>query len=242
MTATANLPQLTDRHVLFLDFDGTLAPIQDDAATVRLPDGVGDALAELHGFLGGALIIVSGRDIRDLSSRVPDIFWRAGTHGLEICGPGTAPEATRRDAPAELTAAVNAALDGLDGVHAEAKGEVIAFHYRQNPDIGPLLGARLEESLAGIEGYKLQAGKMIFEAKPDRANKGKAVETLLKLAGFEDRIPVMVGDDTTDEDAFDVVNRLGGLSIKVGSGDTHATYRVDDPEAVAEWIKRQGRK
>ncbi|WP_018146545.1 trehalose-phosphatase [Henriciella marina] len=242
MTATANLPQLTDRHVLFLDFDGTLAPIQDDAATVRLPDGVGGALADVHGFLAGAVIIISGRDIRDLSSRVPDIFWRAGTHGLEICAPGTAPEATRRDAPVELTAAVNAALDGLDGVHAEAKGEVIAFHYRQNPDIGPLLGARLEESLAGIEGYKLQAGKMIFEAKPDRANKGKAVETLLKLAGLEDRIPVMVGDDTTDEDAFDVVNRLGGVSIKVGSGETHATYRLDDPEAVAEWIKRQGRK
>ena len=91
MHAPANLPRLTDRHALFLDFDGTLAPIQDDADTVRLPDGLADSLARLQDYLGGAIIIISGRDIRDLSSRVPGSLWRAGGHGLEICAPGEAP-------------------------------------------------------------------------------------------------------------------------------------------------------
>ena len=241
MNTLSDLPDLDHRHALFLDFDGTLAPLQDDAATVKLPDGIAEELTRLKDTLGGALIIISGRDVRDLSSRVPNTLWRAGTHGLEICAPDESPEDTRSAAPAALTALAETAIAGLDSVHAETKGEVIAFHYRLNPEAAPTLQARLEAGLASIDGYKLQAGKMIFEAKPAGANKGKAVEKLLVLAKLEDRMPVMVGDDTTDEDAFNVVNRLGGVSIKVGKGETRATYRLEGPEAVADWIKRQGR-
>lgn len=242
MHAPANLPRLTDRHALFLDFDGTLAPIQDDADTVRLPDGLADSLARLQDYLGGAIIIISGRDIRDLSSRVPGSFWRAGGHGLEICAPGEAPADGQLEAPAGLMAAMDQAVEGLEGVRTEPKGPVVAVHYRRNPDIAPLLKARLEASIADTKGYKLQAGKMVFEAKPGSANKGKAVESLLTQDALKDRIPVMIGDDTTDEDAFDVVNRLGGVSIKVGDGETRATYRLSSPQDVASWINDQGIK
>lgn len=242
MNTLSDLPDLDHRHALFLDFDGTLAPLQDDASTVKLPDGIAEELTRLKEALGGALIIISGRDVRDLSSRVPNTLWRAGTHGLEICAPGESPDETRSVAPEALTVAARDAVAGLEGVHAETKGEVIAFHYRLNPAAGTILHERLVAGLSSVEGYKLQAGKMIFEAKPAGANKGKAVEKLLALAAIEDRIPIMVGDDTTDEDAFDVVNRLGGVSIKVGDGETRATYRLEGPEAVADWIKRQGRK
>ena len=114
--------------------------------------------------------------------------------------------------------------------------------YEMLADLGPMLIARLEDTLADNPDYKVQAGKMVIEAKPANANKGKAVEVMLSHAPFLDRTAIMVGDDTTDEDAFKVVNRLGGQSIKVGSGETAAGYRVDDPQDVTNWLIEQGKR
>ena len=67
----ADLPRLTKRSALFLDFDGTLAPIQDDPDTVAMPGETLAAINRLQPFVAEAICIISGRDIRDLSSRVP---------------------------------------------------------------------------------------------------------------------------------------------------------------------------
>jgi trehalose 6-phosphate phosphatase len=240
MNLVSDLPSLTDRHALFLDFDGTLAPIQVDPDGVALPEGVAEAIIALQGLLSEAIVVISGRDIRDLSNRIPVDICRAGGHGLEVCAAGETPAAEPEHAPPGLMQAINVITHGLDGVRIEPKGPVIAVHYRLAPDLGPMLEARLGDCVSTIEGYKLQAGKMVFEAKPEGANKGKAVSRLMQQDGFRGRIPVMVGDDTTDEDAFAVVNALGGFAIKVGDGDTVATYRLDSPEHVANWIKLQG--
>ena len=76
----ADLPRLTKRPALFLDFDGTLAPIQDDPDTVAMPGETLAAINRLQLFVAEAICIISGRDIRDLSSRVPLSHWRAGGH------------------------------------------------------------------------------------------------------------------------------------------------------------------
>ncbi|WP_300376320.1 trehalose-phosphatase [Henriciella sp.] len=240
MIAKTDLPHLDSRHALFLDFDGTLAAIQDDPDTVTLPQATGEALARLESLIGDAIAIISGRDIRDLSTRVPLSYWRAGGHGLEICAPGEAAPQERASAPRSLSNAIDMITRGLAGVRVEDKGPVLAVHYRQAPALGEMLLARIRDTLHDIPDYKAQAGKMVIEAKPAHAHKGRALERMMTHAPFRDRIPVMVGDDTTDEDAFHVANRLGGFSIKVGPGETAARYRLDETVDVTNWLNEQG--
>ena len=232
------LSELLSTHALFLDFDGTLAPLQDDPFTVAMPGRSADAIPRLYEAMGGALAIVSGRDIRDLSKRVPNVVWRAGGHGVDICGPGELPHDTPQPAPSVLSQGFEDASDRFEGVWCEAKGPIIAVHYRQAPEVAAELGDALARVLDEVTGYKLQAGKMVFEAKPLSANKGRAVSSLMERCSFQGRTPIMLGDDVTDEDGFEVINELGGFAVKVGDGETVAGYRLDSPEHVADWLEQ----
>ena len=238
MTAKpSSLPPLTDQGALFLDFDGTLAPIQDDPETVALPKGGGDLLEGLAHRLRGALVVISGRDIRDLSKRVPHTLWRAGGHGLETCAPGEAPGSEPPAGPIAVAKSLAGIVAEHPGTRLEPKGAVFAIHYRAAPQQGPSLQAALAPIASETEDYKLQSGKMVFELKPTAANKGKALARIMALPDFAGRTPIMVGDDTTDEDAMTVAAQLGGHGIKVGAGDTVAHHRVDAPEDVFAWLK-----
>lgn len=231
------VPVSVGATALFLDFDGTLAPLQDDPDTVALPSGGEDILLRLHTLFGGALVLISGRDIRDLSSRTPQALWRAGGHGLEICAPGEAPKPDREAIAPSHRAAVDGIVQAFDGVRVEDKGPVLAIHFRQNPSAETPLVAALSDLAEQIDGYKAQHGKMVIELKPERANKGHALAALMKKPPFAGRIPVMVGDDTTDEDAMAVATSLGGYGIKVGDGATLARYRFVDTRAVWDWLR-----
>jgi trehalose 6-phosphate phosphatase len=80
---------------------------------------------------------------------------------------------------------------------------------------------------------------MVAELVPAGRDKGWAIETLLGDAPFAGRMPVFLGDDATDEAGFAAVNRLGGLSIRVGDGHrrTTARHRLADPAAVRAWLR-----
>ena len=96
---------------------------------------------------------------------------------------------------------------------------------------------QLESALAEYSDYALQSGKMVLEAKPSGANKGVCLEKAMQAPPFEGRVPIMIGDDKTDEDAILVANRLGGWSVKVGEGASAAEYRLTSHKDVENYLK-----
>jgi trehalose 6-phosphate phosphatase len=232
-----NIPSLEASDALFLDFDGTLAPLRPDPDTVLLPAGGAALLLRLAGRLDGALVILSGRDVRDLALRVPRDLWRAGGHGGFVCPPGLPAPSTLPEAPARLRDALSGLVSGAPGTRLETKGPVLALHYREVSDLGLSLEKQINALLEDYPGYTVQSGKMVFDVRPESANKGTCLHHLMQTAPFSGRRPVMVGDDTTDEDAMRASLDAGGLAIKVGPGATGAPFRMQDPDAVWTWLK-----
>lgn len=238
MTDTrGGVPPLGAGDAVFVDFDGTLAGLQDNPDTVFLAPGMAEVLEVLALRLGGALAVISGRDAGDLSRRVPDALWRIGNHGLIELMPGESPPEGRAAAPVPVQAAFEAACDSFPGARLETKGPVLALHYRQVPEAERAIGDALAAAYLPAEGYSLQNGKFVFEAKPQGANKGRALARMMQREPFAGRRAVMIGDDTTDEDAFTAANELGGLTVKVGPGETGARHRLPDVPAVHAYLK-----
>jgi trehalose 6-phosphate phosphatase len=114
----------------------------------------------------------------------------------------------------------------------ETKRGSVALHYRQAPENEELCLRTMESAVQASPGLTLQKGKMVVEAKPGGASKGRAIEAFLQEPPFAGRAPVFIGDDITDEAGFSTVQRLGGLGIKVGAGHTVAWRRIPDPAAL----------
>jgi trehalose 6-phosphate phosphatase len=230
---------LAPGDALFLDFDGVLTELGPDPDAIRLEAAAAAAIEALAAGLGGAVALLSGRDLRDLAGRTPRGVWRAGGHGLEVA----APHAVLPDPPPPPADAVLAPLRALaarlDGVRIEIKGPVAAAHYRAAPAAGDAVLDAAHEAAGAGEGLVVQAGKMVVEVKPDTAHKGTALRRFATRAPFAGRRPVMLGDDTTDEDAMAAAQALGGVGVKVGEGETVARLRTPDPAAVRAWLARE---
>ena len=230
------------RHALFLDFDGTLVDIAERPDAVRLEPEARETLGFLSAALGGALAIVTGREIPDVDRYLDPLQLPvAGVHGQ-----------TRRNAigtvidcavPSRFTGAISLVLapfaDSYPGVLIERKRGAVALHYRLRPEIEELAIAAMTRAAAGYTGIELIRGKMVIEAKSSAIHKGHAVEAYLNEKPFQGRVPIVAGDDQTDEDAFRTVNRLGGVSIKVGDGDSAAMLRVPNAAALRNWLAQQ---
>lgn len=232
-------PPSTD-WAYFLDVDGTLIDIAESPDAVCIDTALLELIARLYRDSGGAMALVSGRAISDLDKRLGTLHMPlAGQHGLE-----------RRDAAGRLwihaapPAAKYAIKEALAPVLArhpgllfEDKGLTLALHYRLAPHLASYvhrLMARLaEDAKAGLE---VQRGKRVAEVKPSGIDKGTAVAEYLAESPFRERRPVFIGDDLNDEHGFAEVNRLGGISIKVGKGGSCARFRLPDVAAVRRWL------
>ncbi|MFA4968727.1 MAG: trehalose-phosphatase [Sulfuritalea sp.] len=224
----------------FLDVDGTLLEIADQPSSVHVDTELLELVAQLHQLSGGAVALVSGRSISDLEALLGTLrLPLAGQHGLE-----------RRDAAGRLwihaappgaKCAIKEALAPVlarhPGLLLEDKGLTLALHYRQAPHLAAYahrLMARLMREAGGE--LELQKGKRVIEIKPAGVDKGTAVAEYLTESPFRGRHPVFIGDDLNDEHGFAEVNRLGGISIKVGSGRSCAAYRLSGVAAVRRWL------
>ncbi|MGI9538783.1 MAG: trehalose-phosphatase [Miltoncostaeaceae bacterium] len=233
---------------VFLDYDGVLTPIVEHPDLAVLAPEMRRTLEALAA--ATTVAIVSGRDVDDVIAKVavPGLFY-AGSHGLDIRAPSGAPvaddELARFDAYlADLDAAeteLNARLQGVPGTNVERKRFAIAVHYRQVPEEHHDTVAGAVESVAPEHpSLRVAGGKMIFELRPDIDwDKGKALMWLLAEMELDrpEVIPVYLGDDVTDEDAFRVI-RERGVGVVVGREDlpSLARYALADPGEVRVFL------
>jgi len=223
----------------FFDLDGTLVELVDPPAVVRVDPALRELLEALRHATGGAVALISGRSLDDLGLLFPGPpFPAAGQHGLERRGADG--RITRHPPPEGLNAARELLAKTADPrIEVEDKGLSIALHYRLAPQLGGYAG-RLARAAAGAAGlhYAVLPGKRIVEIKPAGRDKGVAVAEFMDEPPFRGRTPLFVGDDVTDEHGFETVNAAGGVSIKVGAGDTVALWHLRDVRAVRAWLAR----
>lgn len=241
--------------VLFLtDFDGTLAPIVEEPDEAMPLDGVPETLRDLRRADGGETAVISGRALDDLRPRLEvDEIGYAGNHGLELRHDGeTIVHPSARDAREVIQSLADDFADELadvDGCRVVDKRVTATVHHRLVDDERvPEIRRTVREMVARHDAdLRTTTGKEIVEVRPGIDwNKGDAVDWLREriVPEEEDWFVAYVGDDRTDEDAFEALS--DGVGIKVGrEQETAADYRIDDPRdarAIARWIAGPGRR
>lgn len=237
------LPEIRDLSgfALFLDFDGTLANIALEPGMVHVNADTRAVVAQLLKSLGGAVAIVTGREIADIDRLLaPHQLPVAGVHGaMRRDASGKLYfEDEGRDPLRDLRAELIHRLGSTSGILIEQKRGAIAVHYRLRPELEPMCLEVMSSLVASSRNVRLQTGKMVAEILSARVNKGAAIRSYLAEPPFVDRLPVFAGDDATDEDGFATVNGLAGISIKIGAGQSVAKYRMQSAAQFRDWLAR----
>lgn len=234
-----NAPIDARNSAFFFDVDGTLAPIQPSPDLVSVLPMVRLALERMQR-VGLPVALVSGRPLAQIDALVAPLrLPAAGIHGAER---RTVSEEVQRlvldsQVFAEIEQALSQACAPHVGLRLENKGIAFALHFRQAPELEETARSLAESFVQRYQNVlALQPGKCVFELKPRGADKGEVIRAFMREAPFHGKTPVFVGDDVTDEAGFEVVNQMGGLSIKVGEGPTSARQRLASVEAVGDWL------
>jgi len=232
---------------LFLDYDGTLTPIVSRPELALCPSEVKRRLENLRDLPSVYLAIISGRSVEDLREKVgvSDIIY-VGNHGLEIENPGGRHKkilsSARTRELKRITQNVQNSLKGIPGILFEEKGPILSVHYRNVPQkFFDRIPHVLKEELEQWRGHwKMASGKMVFEIQPNvDFHKGETVREILKPFPSLGLLPIYIGDDQTDEDAFRVLKGQG-VSVFIGpSGfSSEADFFLRNPDEVQEFLFR----
>lgn len=230
------------RTAFFFDFDGTLAEIVDDPAAVSIGAEVLDALATLRDAAGGALAVISGREISALDRFLAPLeLPLGGAHGSERRNARGEVESVGIDAGvlAGMVAELQAFARGKDGLIVEPKRTSVALHYRRNPALEEDCRAVARGLAEKTQDTTLLEGKMVVELKLSGRTKGDLIAAFMDEPPFAGRRPIFFGDDVTDEDGFRALPRWGGIGVKIGDGETAAQCRMRDPAELHDWLARQ---
>lgn len=247
--------------LLYLDYDGTLAPLRRDPSRCPLPAGLPPVLQHLSEHQGPPaldLAVISGRSLADLRRQLGPGLERlalAGNHGLEIacgasswCDPRAAALVPQLDGVAQR---LQAHLADWPGAWLEHKGLSLSLHSRcLSAQQRHQLELQLQPLLAQIhqEGaFLLRRGRMVLEVRPAILHtKADAVQWLEAAAGrrglwsAEDPtapLRIYFGDDDTDEDVFRLWPGVMGVRVGPGAIRSAASARLSGPAGVARWLQ-----
>lgn len=224
---------------LFLDLDGTLAPIAARPQDVRPDPRRTGVLEQLTHALDGRLAVVTGRTLADvdriLEGRVDAV---AAVHGLvRRDGEGVLHEKPPHPRLQQAAEAFRAFAVRDSGLIVEEKGLSVALHFRLARNCAEAARA-CARRLAQETGLTLQDGDMVEELRTPGPTKADSVRAFMAEAPFKGATPLFLGDDSTDEDGFAAARELGGAGILIGPPRaTGAKYRLPDVEAALAWLE-----
>ena len=238
---------LAGKHpVFFLDYDGTLTPIVATPDLAIISDAMRQTVLDLSNKL--TLAIVSGRATDDVKSKVKiDGIFYAGSHGFEIIDPQG--EVTINDEAQMIRAVIDEVYTRLSEKLKDVKGALvehvkytISSHYRLvSEDDFPLVEQAVNETLEEYPQLRRTDGKKVFEIRPRIDwDKGKAVRWIMSYLKFDPakHMAVYIGDDTTDEDAFAVLNDVGfGVLVAEQERPSQAQYIISDTDEVRKVLQ-----
>jgi len=242
---------LVNKHIiLFVDYDGTLTPIVDSPDKAVMSDEARDLLKALSTKPRCQVGVISGRALGNLKKMVglKDLIY-VGNHGLEIDAPKIK---FKTQLTPEMVSIIrnikdklSMKLSGINGIAVEDKFVTVSIHYRLAGRAGYLSAKKIIEETASpfiASGkIKVRAGKKVLEIIPETHwNKGEIVEWILaretRVLGTPP-LPIYLGDDTSDEDAFGVLKDKG-LTVFVGRKKTSkAKYYLRNPKEVLIFLR-----
>jgi len=234
------------RVAVFLDYDGTLTPIVATPDLAKLPQEMQAVLRDVADVC--PTVIVSGRGREDVHALVAlDNLYYAGSHGFDIAGPEAA--AIRHEIGSEYRPILEEAaqvfndkIAPIEGALIEDKRFSLAVHYRlvKESEISSIESV-VDEVVASHPGLKKAHGKKVFEVRPNLDwNKGKAVLWLLRTLELDtpDVVPLYIGDDVTDEDAFAALQDRGlGILVSETPRETKAHLSLRNPVEVGKFLR-----
>lgn len=249
------------RIALFLDYDGTLSPIVDNPDHAFMSNAMRVAVRNVAKYIPTA--IISGRSCDKVRKFVglKELYY-AGSHGMDIMGPVRPPtdhttatnevkEGNLYQPASEFLPMINEIFVSLveitksiEGAKVENNKFCVSVHYRNVDEKSWTMVAQyVQDTIKNYPRLRLTHGRMVLEIRPVlKWDKGKAVEFLLESLGLsncDDVVPIYVGDDRTDEDAFKFLREDGrgyGILVTPAPKETNAYYSLRDPSEVMEFI------
>ncbi|KAK7309038.1 hypothetical protein RJT34_05460 [Clitoria ternatea] len=252
---------------VFLDYDGTLSPIVDDPDRAFMSEAMRATVRSVARYFPTAIISGRSRDkVFDLV-KLTELYY-AGSHGMDIIGPfsqtpsNNYPNCVNTDhqgnettlfQPArEFLPMIDEVFRTLVEITKDITGSIVenhkfcvSVHYRNVEENNwTTIGQRVHDTLKNYPRLRSTHGRKVLEVRPVIDwNKGKAVEFLLESLGlndWDDVLPIYIGDDKTDEDAFKVLregNRGCGILVSSMKKQSNALYSLRDPTEVKKFLQ-----
>ncbi|KAA8522492.1 hypothetical protein F0562_013147 [Nyssa sinensis] len=245
--------------VIFLDYDGTLSPIVEDPDQAFMTNEMRDAVRDVAKYFPTAIVTGRCRDKVYSFVRLSELYY-AGSHGMDIKGPAKGRQYKKGNHEAVLFQPATEFLPMIDevykalmektksipGAKVENNKFCVSVHFRCVDEKRWTALAELVKSV--INDYpklRLTQGRKVLEVRPSiKWDKGKALEFLLESLGYansNDVLPIYIGDDRSDEDAFKVLRNRGqgfGVLVSKGPKETNASYSLQEPLEVMNFLQR----
>ncbi|XP_050378031.1 probable trehalose-phosphate phosphatase D [Argentina anserina] len=244
--------------VMFLDYDGTLSPIVEDPDRAFMSNEMRKAVRAVARYFPTAIVSGRCRDKVYSFVKLAELYY-AGSHGMDIKGPSksnkykNANQAVLFQPASEFVPMIDEVCKilvektkSISGARVENNKFCLSVHFRCVEEKSwAALAEQVRLVLSEYPKLKLTQGRKVLEIRPTiKWDKGKALEFLLESLGYANSsevLPVYIGDDRTDEDAFKVLRDRGqgfGILVSKVPKETNASYSLQEPAEVKDFLRR----